>query len=966
MRLVGLVIAMGLVALTTCHAFAQAVSDSMLLQGASAATWTDHDTNIIQFAGPVTIDLDRTHLTADRAVVWLRRSGGAAGDQQQAEIALIGNAVVKQNEATRSGGNLFVTATVNGAIRITAGERSADAQTNSELFKTATAVRQANVAATPSADPSLVPTLDRQNIALPVAPPLGPLPAIPPPSQDVTFQADSAPITLGPDGHVVINMDGHLLLMVDRDKGERIEMQAQHMVVYTNFKSMTEARNAGPALRDKVQAVYLEGDVRLDYTPPTGSKNSGQRMTAERAYYELATDRAILTDAVFHTIDPKTQIPVIMRADTLRQLATDRFKGEGIRMTTSTFANPSFAVAASTAYVTREATGDPRLGDRYIFSALNVRPQFFGIPVFYLPVAGGSITEHGFPLRTIQVTDSNKFGYSVETEWGLAEAFNIPSPKDLDISYRLDYYSDRGPAAGINAKYSGGYITETTRQPWNFAGNFRSYFVDDRGVDRLGANRADVEPGDKLRGRVLWEHQHFLPEDWQVQSRISYVSDANFLEEWFPREYEDGLPEDISFYAKRQRDSEALTLLVNYQPNHIITDAEFAQEQFEVAHMPEIGYRRIGDSFADDSLTFFSTNTLDAIKFQRSGTSLADQGFRAGQSPGFAAEGQTGTTGSTTYRGDFRQEVDYPISAGHFKIVPYVLTRLTDYSASPDEGTQNRLFTAGGFRISTAFWQTDDAAESNLFDIHRVRHVIEPELNVFTSAQTTDRNSVYIYEEQVDDIQDVSAVSLALNQRWQTKRGGPGRWRSVDYFTFNVQANFYANRPPDREIDPNAFRGLFFPSAPETSIPRDSINADSSWRISDDTILIGDVQYNVEEKKIATAAIGLAVRRDERLSYTIGNSYINELDSNITSVGISYMVSKKYTLGYSQSFDFGRNESVSFNTTLTRKFDTFAMIFRINYDEITGESSIGFNLQPQGANGAFGSDTAQAFASQRR
>ncbi len=970
MRLAGLVIATALMAITAQAALAQVSADSMLLQGTAAATWTEGDTSVIQLTGPITINLDRTKLTADNAVVWLRGNGGVAGDQQSAEVALIGNAVVTQGEVTRSGGTMFVTASVRGTIRITAAERLAENKNKSDLYTAADKVRQANQQAVPAVPdtPAVSPAANQMKVAMPVTAAPANAPPLPPPSIEVKFQADEVVPTRADDGTIALTLGGHLLLMVDHGKGERVEMQADRMVVFTKVKTPAEAGKLlpGQTMRDQVQAVYLEGDVRLDYTPADGTKSAGQRMTAERCYYELPTDRAVLTDAVFRTVDPKTQLPVILRADTLRQLSKDQFKGEGIRMTTSTFANPSFAVAASSAYVTREDTGDPQLGSRFTFSAWNARPQFFGVPVFYLPVAGGSITERGFPLRNIGIGQSNKFGTSFESEWGLFETVGYPSPKDLDISYRVDYYSDRGPAAGIDASYKGGFVTDTTRQPWNFSGDVKSYFVDDHGVDKLSANRADVEPSEKLRGRFLWQHQHFLPDDWQVQLRASYVSDANFLEEWFPREYQDGLPEDLSAYFKRQRDSDALTLTINYQPNHIITDAEFVQEQFEVARLPEIGYHRIGDSLADDSLTFFSNNTISALKFQPSGASLAEQGFRPGQTPGIPAAGQTGTTESVTYRGDFRQQIDYPINTSHFKVVPYVVGRVTDYSRSPDEGTQNRLFVGTGVRLNTSFWRTNDGVESTLFDLHRVRHVIEPELNLFTAAQTTDRNSLYIYDQEVDDIRDVSTLNVALNQRWQTKRGGPGRWRNVDFFSFNVSGNFYANKPPDKELNPSDFRGLFFPSLSETSVPRDSINADTSWRISDDMILAGDVQYNVDDNKLATAAVGLAVRHDERLSYTIGNSYINDLDSNITSVGLDYTISKKYTFGYYQSFDFGRTESVNFGTTLTRKFDTFAMVFRVNYDQITGESSMGFSVIPQGAKGSFSTDSAQAFTGNRR
>ena len=67
-------------------------------------------------------------------------------------------------------------------------------------------------------------------------------------------------------------------------------------------------------------------------------------------------------------------------------------------------------------------------------------------------------------------------------------------------------------------------------------------------------------------------------------------------------------------------------------------------------------------------------------------------------------------------------------------------------------------------------------------------HIIEPEVNLFTSATNVEANDVFIYQEPTDELQDVSAAVISLRQRWQTKRGGPGRERSVDVFTFNATA----------------------------------------------------------------------------------------------------------------------------------------------------------------------------------
>src|SRR4051812_11978347 len=97
----------------------------MQIKGATAATWADGDVNVIQVTGPVSIDLERTHLTAERAVIWVRPIAGSV-DQQQVEIALLGDSSIRQNDAVRSGQKLYVSANLRGSIRITAGDRTSE------------------------------------------------------------------------------------------------------------------------------------------------------------------------------------------------------------------------------------------------------------------------------------------------------------------------------------------------------------------------------------------------------------------------------------------------------------------------------------------------------------------------------------------------------------------------------------------------------------------------------------------------------------------------------------------------------------------------------------------------------------------------------------------------------------------------------------------------------------------------
>ncbi len=967
MRVRRTILFLALLATVTCPALAQEQPSNETLSIASdkAATWSQDQTNVIQLDGTVEIDLDRVHMTAKQAVIWITPLRGEVFDQQQAEISLIGNAVLKQDGILRSGNELFVNATIRGPIRITANERFARNLADSKLYQQADAIRpglggiarQTTTAQRPWIAPETAPA------TTPSTQPLA-RPAVKPPAP-IRFRAPNVEVARSNDGTLAVILSGGILVFQTADSNNFMEMRAASAVLLTTLTSAEDARKVIAQSKQfqasAITGAYLEGDVRVVFSSPQGGTGE-QRLEANRVFYDFRTQRAILTDAVLHTLDPSSQIPITLRAETIRQLSrsatSSEYKATNAQLSTSSFATPSYSIAADKIYLHRSETDSNRYQDT--FSATDVTFNLFGYPFFYLPRAGGAVTENGIPLRRAQIGNSSRYGFGVQSEWGLMETLGFPPARDLDLSYRADYFGSRGPATGLNARYSGGFVTETTREPWNFRGALRSYFVDDHGTDKFGSDRTDVEPSQELRGRALWQHQHFFPEDWQVQLQGAWVSDPTFMEEWFPREWENSRPLDESFYVKKQHDTEAFTFLASFQPNHFVTTSDLAQEQFEVERMPELGYHRIGDSFADDTMTFFSDNTVSRLHFQSSNASLAEQGYGPGLSPGIPSLGTTGVTNDYVTRGDFRQEIDYPLSTGRIKTVPYVMGRYTPYSDSPTGDPQNRIFAGTGVRMLTDFWKVDDSAQSELFDIHRLRHIIEPEVNVFTSASSVNHSDVFIYDEPVDAINDITALQLALHQRWQTKRGGPGNWRSVDFFTLNIAGNFFSNQPEDQFLNPHVgpeaapfydatgFRGLYFPSLPEASIPRNSINADQLWRVSDTTSILADQQYNLDEQNLATASLGLASQHDPRVTYYLGFRYIEPVDSDIVIASIYYQLSTKYTVAFSQAYDLGANQDVSNSTMIIRKFDRFFAVLDISYDQTTGMSSYSINISPDG------------------
>ena len=914
----------------------------------TAYTWTENEVNVVQFEGPVSFQVDDVSMKADSAVLWLKRIPGAVFEQQDVEIALLGNAVLEQGSTRRSGDRLYVTARVRGNVRVSANQRTSRVRAGTPQYQVAQSMReQGGLAGAPEAGKWRLPTpppLTEQSEKGPPAPVTAMVPT-------VTVRIKSLQSVMMGDGNIAIVLEGGATVIVHKSEAEAVELYAQRMVLLTRLKKFADVKADGKTLEmgEAVEGVYLDGDVQIDYIPK-GRKNPESRLQADRAYYEIGTDRAVLTDAVLHTMDPLTQTPLVVRAATIKQLSQSKEHGEyrlqGMKLTSSTFASPSFAIAANKAYLTQAENADEYYGKRTSFSATNTRAEFWGLPVFWTPYSAGAANEQAFPLRAADIGSSQRFGTYVKTEWGLFELLGRSPPKGTDVSFRADYLTLRGPAGGVNAKYSGGFITDAEREPWNYEGRLETYFIDDHGTDKFGGDRLDVEPQTTQRGLAAWQHQHFLPDDWQVQLRTAWVSDPTFLEEYYPAEYRGDLPMESSLYLKHQRDTEALTLLGTTQPNGFVTSSEYAQEGLEIQRSPEVSYQRIGDSFGDDRFTFFSSNSAAELKMQLSDATPAELGYRPGTSPGIPVQGRYGVSEEAVRRGDTRQEIDYPLQVDRFRVVPYVMGRYTYYSDSIDGATQNRVFAGTGVRLNTAFWRVDDYAASELWDIHRVRHVIEPELHLFASGQSVDQTDLLIYDEQVDRVNDIQAVQLAMHQRWQTMRGGPGNWRSVDFLTWNTEGNFYANKPADAALEPNNFRGMFFPSAPETSVPRNSINTDLTWRASDSTAFLGDAQYNLDKKTLATMSGGVAVQRGDRMNWYVGNRYIQALDSNILSFLVNYDLSTRYTLGFGQSYDYGAGQNVTSNVSVLRHFDVFYMVFSVRYDDSTGERGLYVGLRP--------------------
>src|SRR5262249_35282452 len=142
-----------------------------------------------------------------------------------------------------------------------------------------------------------------------------------------------------------------------------------------------------------------------------------------------------------------------------------------------------------------------------------------------------------------------------------------------------------------------------------YDGLFRLDGIYDQGNDQLGGSQIyringkdvlgnrgntfappDFSP-DGFRGRLLWRQDlRDLPYDFFVQSQLALLSDRNYLEQYFKREFDDDLPQRSYLYVKQQQDDWAWT---GYANGH------FRQWVTETAFLPRLDGYLVGQTFFD-------------------------------------------------------------------------------------------------------------------------------------------------------------------------------------------------------------------------------------------------------------------------------------------------------------------------------------------------------------------------------
>lgn len=735
--------------------------------------------------------------------------------------------------------------------------------------------------------------------------------------------------------------------------GRRAQLTAQDAVLFHKAELVGTPRlDAGD-----VMGVYLEGEVVADIERDRGGR-AGEvdrfRVRSPRVYYDLANDRALLLDAVFRAEPAGTSVPIYVRAGEIRQRSLKELTARGARITTTGFFRPHLALGASTMTLRLNDRADG--GTRMVADARNITVRAAGVPFLYWPIYVGDPSQ--IPLRNIGFETSDRHGEVIRTTWDGFALVGADAPAGVDLDLLIDAYFRRGPALGGELRWTGRAGGD---------GNLFVYNVINDTYRDLLPTGARIDRDSDNRTVAMLEHIGKLSDEWTLRAEASWFSDENVVGAYFPSMTWNRREPMTGASLQRVDERSMLLLSANVQTNDfLVSDYQLRSRGYATERLPELRYVRPGDDLlggiAPGLLTYRSDSRVGQLRFSFTEPTAADLGFTSvqraeaalgvlpGQSPGDRLRAQ-GLDESAVFRFTTEHELTSQFELGMVRVQPFVTGRLTGYDTDFDDFSAvtgddaDALVASGavGTRLSTQLTRVYDGVDVPALDLDRLRHIIEPSMTLWYGDATVAQGAIPVYDENVEDFARGPAVRFGVDQTFQTMRGSLGAYESVDVLRLGTHVVFAGEDRPNADRTPR-----FFEAYPQRSQLGDFLDLTAAWRPTDVLGITGQFIYDLEANRAAESVFGVEVEQwpDMRLFAELRRLGYSE--DTYFNTGADYRLSDRYTLGAVGTYNDRAGQFQSATFRVSREMPHLILTGRVTYNDITGDTSIGFDFQPTG------------------
>jgi hypothetical protein len=810
----------------------------------------------------------------------------------------------------------------------------------------------------------------------------------------------------------VLITGGVSVAILDQAKVPLADIQADRVVLWTKGKLSDVFRDINTdddSPHDK--ELYLAGNVaiRTRANQPAATPNrpapkqTSQVLRADEVYFNATRNTAIAITGELEVRREGVPDPIIFRADELLQLSQTKFQAIRAEVLSSRLpSDPGLKVYMTEAtyeervidnrnifgirYRNLDGTPAPEQRRQRIISGRNFWLEVLDVPVFYFPFVRLDADRPFGPLQSVAFTQDRIFGTQLYLTFNIFDLLGLVPPEGARWTVDLDYLSERGPALGTDLRYGQvvpWYLNRpvdplTGQEAYSYFGGLRGFYIHDVGEDILGGNRGGPAlgrepfgfmpnlnqlPHPRDRGRLFFNEYRELPFDLTLQTQLAYISDRNFIEQFYKNEWDFGPSQETFAYLKQQRQNWAWTLLA--QPN---LDRSWMTQ---TVWLPKAEGYLLGQSIFD----WFTYNLRASAGYANLVTPNAPP-------PPILDTDQAIHTG----RFDLWQEIALPFYLGPVKLAPYGVVDLTYYTDTLGPGgtpgglalpgdARGRFYGGGGLRASLPFSRLYPDITSDLFDLNGIYHKVTLAGNYFAAYSdtplsilpqldrlnddTTDQairditpqqinlNSVNglalssspIFNPQLyairrlvnwrtDTLDSIQVLQTDFRQRWQTKRGFPGQQHIVDWLTLDFSASIFPNSAD------NFGENVAF------------LEYDLQWNVGDRTSFVSSGWFDPFNIGARYFNFGVNLNRTDRTSFFIGYRQTDPLLSKAVTTAVTYVFSPKYAITGSATYDFGIQQSLSNSLMFTRIGTDLTVSIGVTYNALVNNFGFTFMVVP--------------------
>ncbi|MFN5275674.1 MAG: organic solvent tolerance protein OstA [Planctomycetota bacterium] len=706
--------------------------------------------------------------------------------------------------------------------------------------------------------------------------------------------------------------------------------------------------------------LYLEGNIVF--------QQGARVIYADRMYYNVQSEYGMILGAEVLTPAPKYEGIVRLKADVIQQRSRENFLANRAAMTSSRLGVPRYWLQSDRIELNdqRQSTEQTGLlgfgmlspsGDTTSMKA-KARHNFVymeGLPVAYWPIMNTNVDTPNFYISGVKYRNDSIFGNQVMLDWNLYQILGIDAIDGTRWTLSTDYLSKRGFALGTNFRYN----LPSLHGGGPAYGEFDAWGLNDDGLDILGSDRVNMTPESDARGRIVWQHRQLLSPDQELWGEFGYISDRNFLEQYFEQEWDTLKDRSTALrYRHYFLGQQMLDIWGQVRLNDFFTETQWLPRVDHYWLGQDLGnlftwYAHSQVGYGQLKVASTPTDPQDAAKFQLQPWEKSSSGIQA----------------------ITRQELSLPFDTGHSKWTPFVSGEAAYWGEDLNGDSLGRLTGQAGLRTSLPMIKVAPEVQSSLFNLNGLAHKVSFETETWYADTTKDLSLLPLYDPIDDNSQEhfrrrlvfntfggslpaqfdsrdyavrqgmqryVTASSsqivadqlqsrFGIHQRWQTKRGVSGRERIADVVEFDVDAIYFGK--PDRDNYGENFGAL---------------NYDFRYHLGDRVTLLSDGYYDMFDRGLQATSFGTLISRPLRGDFYIGFTNLDgPISAKLLTATLTYRMNDKWAAVGSSVYDFGSTGSNGHTIGLTRIGESFLFRVGLGIDSGRDNTSLQFAFEPR-------------------